>query len=97
MDEQRGQKRTRRRRGSSGAIEEFVECAGPQAGARTLENDLMEAQRQMGLPEELPPMHGQTIAASLSSQSVAQGEGAEDNAMDWESGERRGKMTSSVQ
>jgi hypothetical protein len=79
MDEQRDWKRTRKKRGSSDAIQDFVGYSGPGTGAGTLESDLIEAHGEMGLPGELPSTEGTTVAL-LDPQLVGQGEGEDEGA-----------------
>ena len=91
MDQQRGQKRVRRRRGSSATPGEFVRYAGPDRGTGAVERNLMDAQTEIGLATGSSMVEGQTIAASLNPQFGAHGEGDLGEATDGESSGKRGK------
>ncbi len=90
MDAQPNRKRGRRRRGSSNVVEDFVGYSGP-GGAGTLEGDLMQAQREMGISAEQPSSEGHRIA--LDPQLVGQEDGTGSGGTDGEGGGRkRGKI-----
>ena len=87
MDEQGVRKRGRRRRESS--PEEFGVYIDPATGAGTLENDLIRANREMGLPTNLPLSDEVTFAASVDPQLQLAGSGSGDDG-DFAAGDRGG-------
>ena len=79
MDEQGARKRGRRRRESSGVLEDFGGHTGPTSGAGTLEHDLIKANGEMRLPTNLPLSEDETFAATVDPQLQPAGSGSGDD------------------
>lgn len=93
MDAQPARKRGRRRRASSGFAEEFVGYAGLGNGVGSLEGDLIQAQREMGIEVGLPVPDG-----LLDPQLIRQDDAADvSGGTDGEGGGKRAKPMNETQ